>query len=309
MSNFSRIGESINIIETASVKVQFFKISKQYMHNMKFSSLFSANNFSKKFNNPNSTIGLWLSGLIDIILRTFKHSFNKFILSSWTFGSGLFFWPLYKRRIKANKESKALDISSLIFVDIGETIWLLNLSKNKCLVVVVNFLLLTKEEASKIFWFSGLSFSSVSSESNWGFDFLSSVKWLLYDSSILFLMLFNIAVSTLKLEASSFFSGSFSFVVIFSTVSSKSFTLSLMDLSSFPLYILIVLVKSSLVIKFFSLTWAKLLSSFTIELRIDNSLSAISIFSFSFMLFSCFDTLFTKVLIKSGSSWIILSTL
>ena len=82
-------------------------------------------NFSKY--QDNSTIGLWLSGQINNIFKTFILSFNKCILWSYTFLSGLSLCPLYKSLIKANKESRALLISSLIFVDIDETIWLLKL--------------------------------------------------------------------------------------------------------------------------------------------------------------------------------------
>ena len=164
--------------------------------------------------------------------------------------------------------------------------------------------------------------------SNLGFNFLSSSKWLLYDSSILFFILFNIAISTLKIavtstssvfSACSFCSGcwawawicscSFSLVSIFSTIFSISFIFSTISLSSFDLYVLIIFVKSSLVIKFLFLIWMKLLSSFTIELIIDNSLFVISAFSFSFIAFSGLFTFWIIVLIKSGSSWIILSTL
>ena len=58
--------------------------------------------------------------------------------------------------------------------------------------------------------------------------------------------------------------------------------------------------KSLFSIKCFSFICWKLLSSFTIEFNIFNSLLAISKFSFSFILLFSLDTFEIKVLINSG---------
>ena len=74
-----------------------------------------------KFNKPNSQIGLWLSGQIDNIFKVLIASCNKCCLCSFIVVSVESLWLEYNNLIKANKESKAVAISSLFLVEIGET--------------------------------------------------------------------------------------------------------------------------------------------------------------------------------------------